>query len=1027
MSTTPTIPTIPNTPTTPTTPRYNQCYQIINKDGKCTKPIPIDDPETFYDKIYKNYINPDIFNLLHYLDVVPPNNMHMHRRLWFDIDYHSLNILDVQAMYKNPIINQLIVRLATVACKLFTMDEKNLFIVTVRKEINMKMYKSDVEYSYGIHVYTNMFIQGEYLNLLYNVFSYDKIIRSYMQNLGVAFTEFVDRSVIANPHKNNGCMFIGCSKDDTPSTYKLYQVYQPVGEWYPIPQEYNSENEKEIKLYVRTTFLNKMTALDYAVEPVNKDLIKQILKNRHGSKYYNRLAEATKQDILNAVDIKDIKGKDVDIPEDFIKNVNIQFLEKCYKALASISSGDLFVVHDTWFKICAATKQLYNQPEAYNLFYQYSMIYKHTQTEDYIKKTWDNMRCNDRYENNYILVTLMKHDLLPPEDKNDYIYLSLINCYKIRDIIDIKTIIDLFQLYDFQDIYAVYSSITDYKLYHYDEKNVLRRIENENDNQFFETRLTMFLLSMNQSFFNSKLCVKESEFNQKIAKKIKIAINPTINNFKEWKSRYLTDYGIPYHIFNKKYMVHKEKHVYTQLGFIVPEDPNASPKALGSMHYQLIPYTKSDMVFEDMIIAAKYIPDWNNNEEGKKAVELFDTHINRYCEYSFNYANIMKKILTSAFYTKSDSNLAYILYGTTGANGKTVTTDLLASIIGDKQCIVVNPDNLDENSVSPKLVDMSNKLMYYMNELVDEDPSGKKRTYNPFNSRIFKEIAEKKKGVSARRLFSNVYNDINYTGTLFITSNVQPTAINASPIARRVCFLPSCCRFFPEGSEHLYEYKINYNSSLKKQVFDKVLKPNHYEMDPTIKYTFEKYKDYIFSYLVQTYLFESTLLTASILEEEEHIASCKAKFFARSAESYEINEFVHHHICIDPYQINIVSLEEIFNLYKHYNRSNPFTIKKDIEKFSNALFGCLTSDPEFAHIDIVNIDRSYTNPFYINTSMRGIKGIILDFKYKSDINMLDFCTKNNIRYEENTCTTPEEPNRPKRRMLIDGLYSYYFP
>lgn len=416
MSTTPTIPTIPNTPTTPTTSRIDQYYQIINKDGKCSKRILIDDPETFYDKIYKNYINPDIYNPLHYLDAVPPNNMQMHRRLWFDIDYHSPNILDVQAMYKNPIINQLIVRLATVACKLFTMNEKDLFILTVRKEMNMKMYKSNVEYSYGIHVYTNIFIQGEYLNLLYSVISYDKIICSYIQNLGVTFTVFVDRHVIANPRQNNGCMFIGCSKNDTPSTYKLYQVYQPVSEWYTLPQEYNSENEEKIKFYVQFTFLNKTTLLDYKVEPVNKDLINQILKNKNISEYCNRLAEVTKQDIINAVTIRDIKGKDDVIPEDFIKNVNIQFLEKCYKALASISGGDLFNANNTWFKICAATKQLYNQPEAYNLFYQYSMNSNHTRTEDYIKKAWDNMRCNDQYENNYILVTLMKHNLLPLEN-----------------------------------------------------------------------------------------------------------------------------------------------------------------------------------------------------------------------------------------------------------------------------------------------------------------------------------------------------------------------------------------------------------------------------------------------------------------------------------------------------------------------------------------------------------------------------------------------------------------------------------
>ena len=66
----------------------------------------------------------------------------------------------------------------------------------------------------------------------------------------------------------------------------------------------------------------------------------------------------------------------------------------------------------------------------------------------------------------------------------------------------------------------------------------------------------------------------------------------------------------------------------------------------------------------------------------------------------------------------------------------------------------------------------------------------------------------------------------------------------------------------------------------------------------------------------------------------------------------------------------------------------PNIQKKDIEKFGNAFFGCLTSIPEFACIDIVNIDRPYEEPYYQNGFTHGIRGILLDHVYKSNINML---------------------------------------
>lgn len=1004
----------------PSTYRLSQYYAVVNHDDKtaCRGSSVIEDPEEFYSMIFDNYINQDIGNVLHYLDVVPSNHEKTYRRLWFDLDYHSTNKSEVEALYNNELVNRMIMKLCTVSTKYFNMNEKDLCIVTARKPVSPKEYKDGPAFSFGMHVYTNMFVKGEYLTQLYNLLSADNEIRFYTRQLHVNFNEFVDKSVIGNPHKNNGCMFLGCSKDESLSGYKLYQSNYFIGNWFQI----DDTNCDTCRSYFNQTLLNYPSPIDKFVDFINVDLFDNLQKNNHTNRYIKRLSNATKEEIKNAFNMNDIKEKNCIVPDVFIDDIHIQHIKKCYDLLITIENGKLFDNHDSWFKICAATKQLCNNKEAFKQFAIYSTAYGHHRDDNYIKKTWDDMKCDCKDSANYIMLTLLNNNLLSINDKDNYIYMVLLKRWKMYNTIDPKTIIDLFQLYEFNDTYAVYSSFTDFKLYRFDDQNVLRRIPGERDNQEFENRLSTFLDTLHTSLKRSMFYEVEVEYSTLLEKKMKSSIIQNINNFKEWKTRYLTDYGIPYYNFNKQYMVHKEKHVYTQMGFIVPEDPHASPRPI---HYDLIPYKKSDMVFEDMIVAAKYIPNWYQDEEGRKAVDLFDTHINRYCEFCPRYAKLMKKILTSAFYTKTDSTIAYILYGSTGANGKTVTTDLLASMVGDKQCIVVNPDNLDENSVSPKLIDMSNKLMYYMNELVDEDTSGKKRTYNPFNSRIFKEIAEKKKGVTARKLFSNVYNDINYTGVLFITSNVQPTAINASPIARRVCFLPSCCRFFPEGSNQLYEFKYKHGESFDKQIPEKVLKPNHYEMDPSIKYTFEKYKDYIFSYLIQTYLFESTLLTAGELEEEEHIAACKAKFFERSAEGYEIKQFVNDYISIDPFQINVITLEEIFKFYKKINEKNSFTIKKDIEKFGNAFFGCLTSIPEFACIDIVNIDRPYEEPYYQNGFTHGIRGILLDHAYKSNINMVEFCKDHKIKCEPLDYTDPEYPYKHKRRLVINDFYDYF--
>ena len=116
---------------------------------------------------------------------------------------------------------------------------------------------------------------------------------------------------------------------------------------------------------------------------------------------------------------------------------------------------------------------------------------------------------------------------------------------------------------------------------------------------------------------------------------------------------------------------------------------------------------------------------------------------------------------------------------------------------------------------------------------------------------------------------------------------------------------------------------------------------------------------------------------------------------------------------------------QIFKYYKKINEKNSYTIKKDIEKFGNAFFGCLTSIPEFACIDIVNIDRPYEEPYYKNGFTHGIRGILLNRSYESNIDMVGFCKDHKIKCEPLAYTETEYPYNPKKRLVIDDNYNFF--
>ena len=296
----------------PSTHRLSQYYAVVNRDDKtaCRGSSVIEDPEEFYSMIFDNYINQDIGNVLHYLDVVPSNHEKTYRRLWFDLDYHSTNKSEVEALYNNDLVNRLIAKLGTVSTKYFNMDEKDLYIVTTRKPVSPKEYKHGPEHSFGMHVYTNMFVKGEYLPMLYNLLLSDDEIRIYTRQLRVSFTEFVDKSVIGNPHKNNGSMFLGCSKDESLSQYKLYKFYANNAGWQSIQES----NDELTRTFFNQTLLNYPSTLDQFADSINAELFDNLKKNCNFRLYYKRLSNATKQEIQDATTMHDIKEKGCVVP-----------------------------------------------------------------------------------------------------------------------------------------------------------------------------------------------------------------------------------------------------------------------------------------------------------------------------------------------------------------------------------------------------------------------------------------------------------------------------------------------------------------------------------------------------------------------------------------------------------------------------------------------------------------------------------------------------------------------------------------
>ncbi|KAK8815255.1 hypothetical protein WA158_003467 [Blastocystis sp. Blastoise] len=412
------------------------------------------------------------------------------------------------------------------------------------------------------------------------------------------------------------------------------------------------------------------------------------------------------------------------------------------------------------------------------------------------------------------------------------------------------------------------------------------------------------------------------------------------------------------------------------------------------------------MIFKELLISTPFIPDYFENDDAMKAIHKFEEHINRYAGFNHEYANYLMQILCSSFYYDSNKGFSYLFYGPDGANGKTLTGDLLSSIIGDNQAITVNPGNFESKETQPKLIEMSNKLMYYVNELDEVSSSKFSNPVNVFNTRIFKELAEKKSGASARNLYSKSYDSINYTGTLFITSNIQPGSRNTQPLLRRVCFLYGVSRYYDKADRNLYEieYKNDENNSLKRIMIipedsnmPKRYKPNHYPMDPSIKDYFENYKSYIFSYLVDNYFYLSTKLTIGKLDSCKIMAECKSQFIEKSNSLYDMDEFVEKQISVDPYMLNVVSLDDLFNAYLSHTFDRKFTLKKDKETFRKSFFGCLQNKPQYICIDMHNLDLTHKSEYYVGNQLRGILGLLINKRYNEKVLFSHYCEMNKGR------------------------------
>ncbi|KAK8799549.1 hypothetical protein WA158_006098 [Blastocystis sp. Blastoise] len=971
--------------------------------------IIIPNPLPFYKSLFTNYQNPK--ELLHYIDCTPCNTSTNYRRLWFDLDYHQIS--NDFSFLTDSFIHEFIEEICNHCIHYY--NQEFISLVYTKKEVNKKTVHNEIHYSWGIHIYTNWFVNGDYLFFLYNsmILNTKLVDLCKMNNLDIK--EFIDYNVIGKPRKNNGCMFLGCSKDNSPSTYKLYEEYTNKT-WKKIEGEIDEH-------YYFKTLLNYKNEDDLISDIINPIIFYKLKQYSRYKRYYARLNNCSRTILCSIQDIKDIPML---ISTDTILDTTASkeaLLERYLLLIGSIEDMNYFESHNTWYKLCCAAKQICNTTRGLELFKNYSLRYGHDRSDDVIESTWNHIQVDPTHlSNNYILKILMDNKLFNKDDDNDFIFMSILECIQSFNLVDSQTLVMLFQLLEFNEIVSIILDKDNFILYTFDEYNILRRCKNNYDINFFETKITTFMKSIVEKFKLSRLYSKENEQHQKIVDKIMSASVTNEYHYKEWLNRYLKTYGKSYKEYLDTYMVHKERVIYTQLGYLYPkESTEEDPR-----QYYIQPYHKEDMVFEDLLIDTEFNVSWNINNEQKDIIQLFEQHIARYCEFDKKYESIMLRILTTAFYVNTQKTVSYILYGSTGSNGKTITTDLISRIVGSNQCIIVNPDNLEETSIAPKIVDMSNKTMYYMNELIEEDVTGRKKTFNPFSSKVFKEIAEKKEGASARKLFSNIFTKVHFTGTLFMTSNIQPTAVNAGPIERRVCFLPSCCRYFPPGNANLYEDYVDHNLPKRQQTVEKRLKPNHYEMDYTLSDKFYQNRSIIFSYLVSNYFYSSMQLDMHELDNEYHISECKKRFFDRSTEGYDLKSFVDNHITIDPYYLNVVTIEDIFNSYKKVNNNNQFTIKKDLDKFTNALFGCLSSKDTFNSIDIVNIHRKHTSNFYKGGNAIGICGLMIDNTYNNCVDTDLFCLSNCLSKKEEIVYSEDQYHNTSstKRILIDNtLYA----
>ncbi|KAK8800608.1 hypothetical protein WA158_006926 [Blastocystis sp. Blastoise] len=1000
--------------------KYSTFNQENTMDNRAA--TVVQNPSKFYDYMYKYYLDSKqpggVPELKHYIDVVPTTVEKAYRRLWFDLDCCREENEFTDLSDNN--IHMLIERISQLFLKIY--NPNNMNIITTKKLVNRKEKANGLFYSWGMHVFTNWFIKTDLLTYMYNEIIEDDMIKSICNTLHVNSNEFIDGAVIANKNRNNGVMMLGCSKNNTPSTYDFYDMYES-NSW----QKINFENSDIIKNAYYSTLLNYNSPNDVFVCYSNYVLFSELLNKNNVKRYLHKILSFDKDTInsfTTAYSItkayKDINPATMDNNSEEVDNYEFNLLEQILTLISEIDNGYYFESHNEWYKLIRATNNYNNSEDTLNIFMNISNSCSHTRSLQKFKSTWNNTSSYESYnyfkDSSYLFFILQKHNKLPIDCKNDYIFCHVMKSISRHNEVTSQAFVELFKTFCFNDRVMVEDISKKFvKIYAYDEFNVLRNIHHSYDVNFFESEITSFANSIADNFQLAKQFKKEIKSHIFSLNKLQNASKTNEKNYKEWLARYQKTYAISYETFRDIHLKHRENVIYTNVGFVVPltnapeptivddwtaEFPGAQYHLLNSPSYDVIPYEKEDIIFEEMIINAQIVPKTKHVPEDFDAIKQFQRHVLRYCGGDGDYADAMMQIICQSLYCCSDHTWCYILYGTSGANGKTITTDIMKNILGNNQCIPVNPDNFEETSASPFLLNLHNKTMYYMNEL-SEHSGGFKKSVNPLESRIFKELCEKKSDATARLLHSNVIQTYNYTGILFVTSNIQPTAVNAGPLERRVVFLPSLCRYLPPSSVTLYEPKGDYLTKRKRYNTEEEIqiavnqgllakKKNHYPMDPNVSFLFKKHTNAIFSWLIFHYLERSLRLNMDMLQGIQAIATCKEDFLEKCSSGYNMKDFVKAKLQIDPFFINVVSLEDIFIAYKDFNKDAKFTIQTNLDKFFKQLCTAFLANSEFYEIDMLDYRRTHQSNYYKDNSAVGIKGILIDKSYNYSVNMKRF-------------------------------------